>query len=434
MKTTITGDRLVDVLMSENRAWRIYWQIASKKPHLKANARTAWDELNPMMLSEEFDRGEADILTKCLIEEVNRRNAATLIPQLSTPDAETLLPGEALPAEPVTTSKTAKTTKRPPSSKTRRLPSNPLPFIETPSIASTTSPKETDWLSQKAAEVQGEVQARSEMLQLALPVVAEPERAAPNLWLRSALFGVNEKQKGERRAVLRKPLPTPWVKGKADFTGRELDQADLDLMLQMLHMASSQGGAGVPIGFTDRGMLKALGKAYGSAGLKWLDESAHRLIQAVVTVDDGTKQLSFHLVETYGRKGQQRAFVLSKTVMGFFQGANFSALQWKARLALKGDLTRWLHGFLTSQPHTRHGVSLELLKELSGTSTTRPIRKFKADIERALKQLLVVDDLHLGLVDAKVTSGKDGPKLVWACNPDRRGSLQQLRAEVLEEL
>ena len=32
------------------------------------------------------------------------------------------------------------------------------------------------------------------------------------------------------------------------------------------------------------------------------------------------------------------------------------------------------------------------------------------------------------------TSGKDGTKLVWACNPDRRGSLQQLRAEVLEEL
>lgn len=283
-----------------------------------------------------------------------------------------------------------------------------------------------DFLSAKVAEFGKEESKAKQTHQLALPVVAEAERAAPNLWLRSALFGVHKK--GEREAVERKRLPTPWVKGALEFSGRELDQGDLDLMLQMVHMAASQGGVEVPIGFTDRGMLKALGKAYGSSALQWLDESAHRLMQAVVTVDDGSGAIvSFHLLRLYARKSEQRVFVIDRTAMEFFRGARFTNLQWEARLSLKGDLTRWLHGFLTSQPHTVHGVSLALLKTLSGTTPTRPLRKFRADLLLSLRQLLELEDKHLGLLEASVVDGKEGPKLLWRCQPNRRDSLRDTR-------
>ena len=114
-------------------------------------------------------------------------------------------------------------------------------------------------------------------------------------------------------------------------------------------MASSQGGPGEVIHFTDRGMTKALGRSYGTKTLEWLDEVAHRLMAAVIVLDDGAgTNAQFHLVRSYARNARsgQRAFVVDPEVMQFFADKKYTLLQWEQRLQLSTGLSKWLHGFL----------------------------------------------------------------------------------------
>jgi hypothetical protein len=276
-------------------------------------------------------------------------------------------------------------------------------------------------------------------VQIGLPVVGESERAAPNFWLRSSLFGVTQKlrpREGPDRLYRQGTwkVATPWTTAELEYTGYVLDQSDLDLMLQIVHMATTQGAAGRPVTFTDRSILKAIGKGYGGAQVKWLDEAAIRLTASTIVVRESEKKwLAFHLVDVFGRGNQERVFLIREPALKLFMNIGWTALQWEARLALKGDLTKWLHGYLTSQPTTANGVSLERLKALCGCSPNRLMKLFKLDIKRALAQIPLLGqpgaDLHLGLQSAQIVDGKTGPKLVWACDPNRQESMRVLREQ-----
>jgi hypothetical protein len=61
------------------------------------------------------------------------------------------------------------------------------------------------------------------------------------------------------------------------------------------------------------------------------------------------------------------------------------------------------------------------------------MKLFKLDIKRALAQIPLLGqpgaDLHLGLQSAEIVDGKTGPKLVWACDPNRQESMRVLREQ-----
>lgn len=422
---SITGSPLLDLTLEVegSRAWRVFWATVGKSASRREAAKPAWDALDPFLLPDDIFREDFGVLTRCINEESARRRAPTLIPTPAHPDAETLVPG---PAEQVTDISVRDAhrlieildDKAPPN---ERLEAAAV-RVEATSAPPTKrkKPPPSNFFQQKVEEVR-ELAVEDEPKQLVLPSVAEPERTAPTLWLRSAIFGVvGRGQRVDRRMHA---LPTPWVQGKLYFTGIQLAQDDLDVLLQMLHMAASQGGPGREVHFSDRGIVKALGRSYGSGALGWLDEVAHRLMAAVIVLDDGAgTQAQFHLVRSYVRNAKtgQRAFVVDPEVMKFFDDGRYTMLQWEHRLALGTGLAKWLHGFLMSQPSTANGVTLALLKELSGVSPSRPIRKFRADLKASIEELERIKDPHLGLESVEIVDGKAGPKLVWTRRKKRR--------------
>ena len=110
------------------------------------------------------------------------------------------------------------------------------------------------------------------------PVLLEPwandRRAAPNIIYRSALFpALNTKQ--SRRYVENHKVYS--VSGlDVTFTGKQFDQSDLDVYLEILNFAKAVP-LGQPIKFSAYSLLKALGRATGNANHKWLHAVLVRL-------------------------------------------------------------------------------------------------------------------------------------------------------------
>lgn len=115
-----------------------------------------------------------------------------------------------------------------------------------------------------------------------LPLWPEAKRGAPNAVLRGALFAAVHK---DRRYMDRELLASQ--RGiKIRFTGKQLDQADLDVWEQALHLARMQA-LGTQCRFTEKGFLKALGRQSGKSGRDWLRSTFARLAGAVVELPPG---------------------------------------------------------------------------------------------------------------------------------------------------
>ena len=99
-----------------------------------------------------------------------------------------------------------------------------------------------------------------------LPLWPEPKRGAPNAALRSALFAAIQ---GKGRRYMDREVLAAQRGVTVRFTGKQLDQADLDVWEQTLHLARTQA-LGTRCRFTEKGFLKALGRQSGKSGRDWL--------------------------------------------------------------------------------------------------------------------------------------------------------------------
>jgi hypothetical protein len=448
-KASITGSTKEDAeLASANTNFRRFLEVLGDDDQRIEVAKGAWLSVDPERLPDTFSVRDTRELEKCIVAELRSRLAvaeciadevrspsvvpnkvkAWAAPVYAPPDAETLppyfvveqeelpAPAKPLPSKPVRAKPMA------PATITMKPAQMVLPVAEPPSTTSdghqlalsepitelSWRKRVTPWLAQGAAAAQ-----------LVLPAVSESERAAPSLWLRSAIFGVIER--GTRQVVFQKELRTPWA-SRLLFSGPELDQSDLDVLLQVVHMASSQGVADRPLIFSDKAMLSALGKKYGSGNRKWLHDALSRLTSSKLSIklgdDDERGQEVQLLLEQVWDNGR-RAVTVTEGCIRLFADKRYTVFQWQARLSLQTGLAKWLHGFLMSQPTSRHGVGLNILKELSGSPASRPMKKFKTDIQQAIKEIRALNDAHLGLIEASIVDGREGPKLIYQRRPDR---------------
>ena len=110
----------------------------------------------------------------------------------------------------------------------------------------------------ETAEQQDAQEQRGPAQVIQLPLWPEPKRGAPNAVLRAALFAAIQ-GKG-RQYMLRKELIATQDGVTIRYTGGQLDQADLDVWEQALHLARTQA-LGTECHFTEKGFLKTLGHA-----------------------------------------------------------------------------------------------------------------------------------------------------------------------------
>ena len=252
-----------------------------------------------------------------------------------------------------------------------------------PAVARLTALAET-------AEQQDAQEQRGPAQVIQLPLWPEPKRGAPNAVLRGALFAAVHK---DRRYVDRELLATQDGI-KVWFTGKQLDQSDLDVWEQVLHLARTQA-LGTECYFTAHGFLKALGRSTGKMNHEWLQMALERLTGAVVRISDGRRTYFGTLIEGGVRDEATGRYVveINPKLAKFYGRTLWTQIDWEQRQRLRGKpLALWLHGFYASHA-TPYPLTVAYLHQLSG-SRTKQLKHFKQNLSRALRDLEAVDAIR----------------------------------------
>ena len=219
---------------------------------------------------------------------------------------------------------------------------------------------------------------------LQLPLWPEAKRGAPNAVLRGALFPAIQGK--TRAATLRKELVAAQRGVTIRYTGWQLDQSDLDVWEQALHLARPQA-LGTRCRFTEKGFLKALGRQTGKSDREWLRSAFARLAGAVVELTQASRTYGGTLLEFYRDEDTGRTVLeINPKLAPFFGPTRWTQIDWEQRQRLRGKpLALWLHGFYASHA-APHVLSVAYLHRLSG-SRTKQLKHFKQNLAQALRDL-----------------------------------------------
>jgi TrfA protein len=233
-----------------------------------------------------------------------------------------------------------------------------------------------------------------------LPLWPEPVRGAPNSFLRSALFAAIQ---GKTRKRLKKQVLGSIEGVAVRYTGEQLDQSDLNVWEQAVHLARRH-----PLGhvchFTAYALLKALGHGTGNAQYKWLSDVITRLVACEVELRTKDKAYGGNLVASWKRDETTRSYklTLNPDLVKLYGWNDWTALDYEQRQKLRGKpLALWLHGFYSSHANP-FPMKVETLHQLSGSATKR-LPKFKENLKAALDQLEAATGIR-GTIDGNLVT------------------------------
>ena len=277
-----------------------------------------------------------------------------------------------------------------------------------------------EYLAQFSQKMQqrADTEPRGPAKVIQLPLWPETKRGAPNAVLRGALFAAVHKD----RRYMDRELIAAQDGITIRYTGKQLDQADLDVWEQVLHLARTQA-LGTECHFTAHGFLKALGRQTGKSGHEWLQTALERLTGAVVLISDGRRTYFGTLIEGGARDEDTGRYVvdINPKLAKFYGRSQWTQLDWEQRQQLRGKpLALWLHGFYASHA-APYPLSVEYLHKLSG-SQTKQLRKFKQNLAEALRALEAVGaiksfEIRDELVHVRTVPSKSQQKHLAARRP-----------------
>jgi hypothetical protein len=214
-----------------------------------------------------------------------------------------------------------------------------------------------------------------------LPLWPEAKRGVPNSVLRGALFAAVQ---GRGRRYLEREILASQSGITVRFTGMQLDQSDLDVWEQALHLAR-QHPLGTRCYFTARGFLKALRRAdSGRTNHEWLKSAFSRLLGCGVEITHERVTYGGSLLEFIRDEDTGRYLLeINPNIVNLYTAGRWTATDWEQRRRLRGKpLALWLQGFYASHAEP-HALSVEYLRNLSSSRTKR-LRRFKENLNRAL--------------------------------------------------
>lgn len=219
-----------------------------------------------------------------------------------------------------------------------------------------------------------------------LPLWKDFQRAAPACVLRSALFGV---VKRGRRRYLEKQELAAWGEDSLTYTGLRLDQSDLDVWLELLHL-SRETGLGKTVEFERYAFLRSMGRATGRQNWKWLESALSRMTATSVEIKSGKRRYFGSLIQEGSIDDETGRYVvvLNARLVELFN-AGYTFQHDKKRRALQSDLAKWLSGYLESHSATvehPHRIRVVALHQLCGSETAE-LYKFRQSLKSAAKQI-----------------------------------------------
>ncbi len=229
-----------------------------------------------------------------------------------------------------------------------------------------------------------------------LPLWPEPARGVPNSALRGALFAAIQ---GKDRQALKRELLHSQNGIEIRFTGWQLDQSDLDVWEQALHLARMHP-LGTRCEFTAHAFLKALGRATGKMNHEWLKDVFARLGGCFAEITHNRLTYGGSLLELYRDEDTERYRLEINPKIVALYDAGWTAIDWQQRQRLRRKpLALWLHGYYASHADP-YPVSVEKLRQWSG-SGTKELWKFKQSLKRALAELKAIGTI----VDFEIKDG-----------------------------
>lgn len=263
-----------------------------------------------------------------------------------------------------------------------KKPGSGRDLFENPPTGQPGQENETESSRSALANIQQRAKDAQERNSTKLRVWADELREAPNEALRCALF--TPRNKNQRRELMQNHEIASYGSSKVLYTGEELRQDDLDVWLQILHLARGKQ-LGETIYFDHNEIKKALGWGWGREKSERLKTILKRLKATAVefhsarlgagVVISMIRKFDFTDLEDGKRKHDDWSIELEPEIALLFGGGVYSTrIEWEQRLALKGPLAKWLHGFYSTHKEP-HDLTADTLMHAAGSQTTD---KFKS--------------------------------------------------------
>lgn len=253
-----------------------------------------------------------------------------------------------------------------------------------------------------------------------LPLWPDPARGVPNSALRGALSAAIQ---GKGRQALKRELLAVQQGMEIRFTGWQLDQSDLDVWEQALHLARMHP-LGTRCEFSAHAFLKALGRSTGKPMHEWLKDVFARLGGCFVEITHERFTYGGSLLELYRDEDTERYRLEINPKIRALYDAGWTACDWQQRQLLRRKpLALWLHGFYASHAEP-YPMKIETLRTLSG-SRNKDKWGFKRDLKKALEQLLAIGvitgyDITDGLVTVTRKPSASQKKYLTRAKPRKK--------------
>jgi TrfA protein len=214
------------------------------------------------------------------------------------------------------------------------------------------------------------------------PFWNDEQRGTPNCFLRSALFAAiygNSSRRYLKNAVLA-------VQGDITihYTGEQLSQSDLDLVMAALHLARQH-----PLGhichFRGYAFLKSMGRSDNAVNYAWMSTTITRLIACAVKIRLGKRVFEGSILSSCTRDEGSDVYKLTfdPDFVKLFGANDWTAVNVKTRRKLsRSPLAQWIYDYAISHVGTK--IKLETLQQLSGRESDTP-KIFNKAVRRARK-------------------------------------------------
>jgi hypothetical protein len=264
-------------------------------------------------------------------------------------------------------------------------------------------PGENDWSKALDRFLKSKQKAKETQLDLffdnGLMIPFKDDNSAiPKQMLRGSLFAPI---RPGRRKLIQDKLVGEFTGGEIRYSGAQLDQNDLDVLLKLNELLSELSQTGNVervinesgrteyslIKFTRYSFLKSLERSVDKKSYKALEYSLDRLTGLLKVKLEGVGKINGGILgKTYLMDDGMMGVQINHDYIKLFADGNFSFIDMASRLELKGPFAKWLQGFIS----THSGVSqysAEKLIELSGSKPSRTRQWMQRQAVPAFEQL-----------------------------------------------